>query len=209
MKFICNYIVSFLLVLLLSECKHKKDNAVIAKKHNLASNATVIDIQPFNDIANDDIVFAYNQLKLVYPYINIKKAISLPKWAYYEERNRYRADSLIRFLSKICENGHVVIGLTSKDISTNKDKIKDWGVMGLGYCPGNACIASTFRLSKENKKSQFYKVAVHELGHTQGLPHCANKTCFMQDAEGGNTTNNEKDFCNHCKQLLTLKGWKF
>ena len=84
----------------------------------------------------------------------------------------------------------------------------DFGVMGLGYRPGNACVASTFRLNAENKSEQFYKVAIHELGHTQGLKHCPDKTCFMRDAEGKNPTNEEKDFCQNCKKVLRSKHWK-
>ena len=94
-------------------------------------------------------------------------------------------------------------------ISTTKNEIKDFGVMGLGFRPGNACVASSFRLSKQNKLDQLFKVAIHELGHTQGLPHCEVKTCFMRDAEGKNQTNDEKEFCSSCKIKLEKKGWVF
>jgi archaemetzincin len=78
--------------------------------------------------------------------------------------------------------------------------------MGLGYRPGNACVASSFRLNTKNKNEQFYKIAIHELGHTQGLKHCPDKTCFMRDAEGKNPTNEEKDFCQNCKKVLRSKA---
>lgn len=79
--------------------------------------------------------------------------------------------------------------------------------MGLGYCPGNACVVSTFRLARNNTATQFYKVAIHELGHTQGLPHCKNKTCYMRDAEGGNPLDEETGFCAPCTTILRNKGW--
>jgi len=79
--------------------------------------------------------------------------------------------------------------------------------MGLGFCPGKACVASTYRLDKT--ASQLFKVAIHELGHTQGLKHCTVKYCFMQDAKGGNPTNTETDFCPRCKAVLVSKGWVF
>ena len=60
---------------------------------------------------------------------------------------------------------------------------------------------------KKNKTEQFYKVALHELGHTEGLPHCKNKTCLMRDAEGGNPLNEEKEFCISCKKYLKGKKW--
>lgn len=168
-----------------------------------------IDIQPFSDISKTEREYVLTELKKVYPYVILKPAIVLPGSAYYSPRNRYRADSLINFLGRSTPEGHVTIGLTSKDISTNKGTYADWGVMGLGFCPGNACVVSTFRLTKSVKLMQLFKVAIHELGHTQGLPHCAVKSCFMRDAEGRNPTNEEVEFCPKCKALLVSKGWQF
>ncbi|MFT3908124.1 MAG: matrixin family metalloprotease [Ferruginibacter sp.] len=169
----------------------------------------IIDIQPFEGIAKSDIAYVANELGSIYPHIQIRQMIDLPEAAFYPARNRYRADSLIAFLNKRTREGHITIGLTDKDISATKDAIKDWGIMGLGNCPGNACIASSFRLSKTEKQIQLFKVAIHELGHTQGLAHCSVKSCFMRDAEGKNTTNEETAFCSRCKQVLINKGWKF
>ena len=169
----------------------------------------IINIQPFTDISKEDVQYVFNELEKVYPHIELNKPIELPTPAYYPPRNRYRADSLINYLSRITPAGHVTIGLTAKDISTTKGTIADWGVMGLGFCPGNACIASTFRLSKEQKLMQLFKVAIHELGHTQGLPHCSVISCFMRDAEGRNPTNEEVEFCKNCKAFLVSKGWQF
>jgi archaemetzincin len=164
-------------------------------------------IQPFNDFPASQIDITYKQLKIINPNIVLRTAIALPTAAFYTTRNRYRADSLIRFLSASANSDTVVIGMTSKDISTTKGKVADWGVMGLGYCPGKACVVSSFRLAKKNRAEQFYKVAIHELGHTQGLPHCTNKTCFMRDAEGGNPLDEEVDFCKPCKMFLKNRGW--
>lgn len=166
-------------------------------------------IQPFTGIAEKDVNYVYNELSRVYPSIKIKPAISLPASAYYRPRNRYKADLLIEYLSSRTQDGEVTIGLTSKDISTRKDNHPDWGVMGYGFCPGNACIASTFRLAPRNRLSQFFKVSIHELGHTQGIRHCPVKSCFMRDAEGGNPTDEEVEFCETCRQKLVNKGWKF
>ena len=166
-----------------------------------------IDIQPFSDIPKEKVDFVYRELLKIYPKIIVKKSIDLPVSAYYKERNRYRADSLINFLKKKTENGHLIIALTTKDISWRKGKIQDYGIMVLGLCPGNVCVASNFRLSKTNNLRQLFVVSIHELGHTQGLPHCPLKTCFMRDAEGKNPTNEETDFCSKCKAHLVSRGW--
>jgi archaemetzincin len=166
-------------------------------------------IQPFRDVSSQSLVKVTEGIKKVYPNVKVLEVIDFPKNTYYKERNRYRADSIIKFLNERTKDGFVTIGLTSKDISATRGKIKDFGIMGLGYTPGKACVASKFRLSKENADEQFYKIAIHELGHTQGLPHCPNKMCFMRDAEGKNPTNEETDFCNTCKTFLMNKNWKF
>ena len=195
-------VIYFLLTLVLFSYCNNSDNKSKADK-----KAIVIDIQPFNGVTKAQTEYVFNELKKVYPLIEIKKNIALPEFAYYSARNRYRADSLIKFLNTLTITGHKTIGLTNNDISTTKDNITDWGIMGLGFCPGNSCIASTFRLSKTETNMQLFKVAIHELGHTFGLPHCNVKSCFMRDAEGSNPTNEEKDFCVKCKSFLVNKGW--
>jgi archaemetzincin len=167
--------------------------------------AKVIIIQPFGKFSNSESKIVFEKIKKIFPKVVLKKNISFPAKSFYKPRNRYRADLLIKFMSSSIGKDSVIIGLSNKDISTTNGKVKDWGVMGLGFCPGNACIVSSFRLSKNNKNAQFYKVALHELGHTQGLQHCKNKTCLMRDAKGGNPFNEEKDFCSSCKNYLKKK----
>ncbi|WP_167356240.1 Zn-dependent protease [Chryseobacterium jejuense] len=178
-------------------------------KESEQKSVITILIQPFRDIKPEKVKTVAEGIKKIYPNSKVLEAIDFPENAYYKERNRYRADSTIKFLNNRTKEGFVTIGLTSKDISATKRKIKDFGIMGLGYRPGKACIASDFRLNKENSDEQFYKIAIHELGHTQGLPHCPEKMCFMRDAEGKNPTNEETDFCKKCKTFLISKNWKF
>jgi archaemetzincin len=169
---------------------------------------SVIVIQPFNDFTPELTNSVYAKLKEINPNTILKTPLQLPIKAYYPPRNRYRADSLIKYLSNFGSADTVVIGMTNKDISSTKGSVSDFGIMGLGYCPGNSCVVSTFRLVKANLSEQFYKLAIHELGHTQGLPHCSNKICFMRDANGKNVLNEEKDFCTSCKSFLKNKGWQ-
>ncbi|PBQ33306.1 Zn-dependent protease [Sphingobacteriaceae bacterium] len=168
----------------------------------------IINVQPLGDFSAKQTSFIVNELKKVYSKVILNKPINFPKSAYYEPRKRYRADSLIKFLRGITEQDHVTIALTDKDISTTKGKVQDFGIMGLGYQPGRSCVVSTFRLAKQNLNTQFFKVAVHELGHTQGLPHCSVKTCYMRDAEGKNHLEEETCFCETCGKHLSDRGWK-
>ena len=148
----------------------------------------------------------YQKIKGIVPDVVLYPTEALPQAAYYPARNRYRADSLIAWMARRAGPNQVYAGITRMDISTTKNEFKDWGVMGLGYQPGKACVSSDYLLKKN--KSAFWKVVVHELGHTTGLPHCPIKTCFMRDAEGGNPTDEEKEFCPSCKSHLLKSGWK-
>ena len=171
------------------------------------ANLTLV-VQPFNDLPEQQLQYVVKKLRTIIPAIRIAPRKTLPSHAYYKPRNRYRADTLINWLRQHSANDEVTLGLTSKDISATKGTVADFGIMGLGYRPGKACVASSFRLTKNNKNEELFKVSIHELGHTQSLDHCPVKTCFMRDAEGGNPTGEEKEFCTDCKAALISKGWK-
>ena len=202
MKNLAKIVFCFTLFSLIFSCEKSKDNAV-----KNGEEITIL-IQPFEDVKPKQLAEISENIRKIYPKIKILEPIDFPKNAYYQPRNRYRADSIIKYLRTKTPNNCVTLALTNKDISVTKGKVADFGVMGLGYRPGNACVASSFRLNAKNKNEQFYKIAIHELGHTQGLKHCPDKTCFMRDAEGKNPTNEEKDFCQNCKKVLRSKHWK-
>lgn len=167
----------------------------------------VIILQPFAGLPENYATFISRELKKQYPSVEIRPVMALPASALNASRTRYRADSLIRILSAMATEDQVIIGLTTKDISTTKGQDPDWGVMGLGYRPGSACVASSFRLDKKKKVMQLFKVVIHEFGHTRNLDHCANTTCYMRDAEGKNHTDEETGFCEDCKEKLARAGW--
>lgn len=146
-----------------------------------------------------------HQIRRFIPDAQLLKHSDLPTHAYYRPRSRYRADSLIHWMGRQAKPDQVILGITTVDISTTKGDQADWGVMGLGFCPGNAAVASSYRLKN---KTAFWKVAIHELGHTAGLPHCSVKSCFMRDADGGNPTADETAFCPTCSDVLKKAGWR-
>lgn len=164
-------------------------------------------IQPFSGIAASEVNIIYQKLRNINPKTILRTAIPLPPFAFYLLRNRYRADSIINYLNRFASADTVIVGLTDQDISVTKGNVTDWGVMGVGFQPGDACVVSTFRLSKRESSAQLYKLSLHELGHTQGLSHCKNKTCYMRYAEGGNHLDEEMEFCKSCKSFLKNKGW--
>lgn len=202
----------FIFLLGLFSCtngKNEKQNENHKENQNENQNAVqkVIVIQPLGNFKTDEAAKIFTAIKTINPNVVLRERISFPENSYYKLRNRYRADSIIKNLKNKIGKDSVIVGLSHADISTTKNGIKDWGVMGLGYKPGKACVVSDFRAAFKNKNEQFYKLVLHELGHTEGLPHCRTKTCLMRDAEGGNHLNEETGFCHKCKSFLLSKGW--
>lgn len=182
--------------------------AFISCTNTKEQHQKIIVIQPLGNFNTEEAKEVYNKIRTINSNVVLRSNIPFPKNAYYQPRNRYRADSIIKTIKNNIGKDSVIVGLSNSDISVTKGKIKDWGVMGLGYHPGKSCVVSDYRLRKQNKNEQFYKVVLHELGHTEGLPHCPTKTCLMRDAEGKNHIDEETDFCLKCKNYLIGKGWK-
>ncbi|WP_428225146.1 matrixin family metalloprotease [Flavobacterium sp.] len=168
-------------------------------------NITII-VQPFANFPKSRVTTVVKEIRKIYKNCKVNPAISFPQDSWNAEKSRRRADKLIKYLNNLAETDQLYIGLTSEDISTTKNQYKDWGVFGLGYRPGKSCIASTFRL-KGNKDVKLFKVAIHELGHTQGLSHCPIASCFMRNAKGKDVLDFETEFCSSCKAVLLQKGW--
>lgn len=168
----------------------------------------VLYIQPLGEFPAEGIASVSSSLQKTFKgSIVLRRILPLPKQAFNAKRNRYRADSLLRYLDHITPDGSLCIGLTTADISTTKDNHPDWGIFGLGYCPGKVCVASLYRLKGKDRLQKLYKVAIHELGHTQGLNHCLVKSCLMRDAQGKDCLDSETEFCVNCKAYLRNSGW--
>jgi archaemetzincin len=174
-------------------------------------------IQPLGDCGSkaqgvDEVAAA---LRAFYPIdVRVLACQELPKTAYYPARKRYRAERLLTYLNqRMPKDGWRILGLTAVDISTTKGTFADWGIMGLGELPGTATVISSFRCRKKARNrahaiERLAKVAVHEIGHTLGLPHCPTPGCLMEDAAGKvTTTDRELDFCPVCRGLAKRNGF--
>jgi archaemetzincin len=189
------------------------NNKVDKQKTMVLQKLSIVYIQPlggFNDsiakVLQDGISKTLPVKAILMP------AINLPRNAWYAPRHRYWADSILVILKTLRnEKGNYTLGITEEDISTKKDLQPNWGVMGLGFQPGNCCVVSTYRLYKypQTQKQlleKLLKVSLHELGHNAGLPHCMNVHCIMTDAKGKDNLLNEIDFCEVCRKMLAAKG---
>jgi len=199
------------LVVLLFSCTAKTDKE------------TIVGIQAYNGFSKTktDMI-----AKTISDFYGVKTILledkTISKKAFIHVKSpRFRADSIILFQRRaLAETDTLdfILGLTAKDISTTKYekgrkmklpayKYQDWDVIGLGYCPGNSCVISTFRIRHKNSATEtlrLKKVSVHEFGHNLGLPHCPDKKCVMTDAvESIATIDNAKlELCKKCKELI-------
>ena len=178
-----NFIAAVLIITLAFSCKEKTNEKSLPKTKTSRQKKVIV-IQPYSDLSLSQAEYIITEIKKVCPNVEVKKPIPLPSSAYYTANKRFRADSIIAIQKRICQNKYTLLGLTSKDISTTKGNTKDFGIMGLGFCPGTACVVSTYRLRGKNRMEKFRKVTLHELAHTEGLPHCPDLHCYMRDAKG-------------------------
>ena len=95
-----NYLInSFIVAFLFCNCTNP-DPSLIA--NNLlkepSANQINIDIQPFGNISDVYVQQVNKEISKFFTSVEIKKTIELPKSAFYKQRNRYRADVLIKYL---------------------------------------------------------------------------------------------------------------
>lgn len=166
-------------------------------------------IQPLNDADTSSIAFIQKALADSFSVpVKVLPALTIPNSAWYAPRKRYWADSVLTWMKTFSGIGRsVVLGITGKDISTTTERQSNWGIMGLAYKPGNVCVVSDYRLQKhgitaEHIRVKLLKVALHELGHACGLPHCKQKNCLMTDAEGKENLDKQKQYCDSCRSLF-------
>ena len=178
----------------------------------LKDKPVIIILQPIGNFSKTTLKFLEDSIPKFYTVkIVIASPEAFPSNAYYASRKRYRADTIINWLKQIKpDSARLIVALTNSDISTTKGSIKDYGVMGLGFQPGVACVVSSFRLQNDHPSQQLlqqriFKTVVHEIGHNFGLPHCSNKNCIMADAEGKLNQDNEKDLGEECKKKLKIE----
>lgn len=176
-----------------------------ASERHLHARMTLA-IQPIGPINNTLLDQVAESLRSTYDFdIFLLDPVPLPAEAFYPPRKRYRAEKILDYIERVeSPRFQKVLAVTAVDISTTKGAYPDWGIFGLAYLSARPCVVSTFRLKRNASTQQMLvrllKVVRHEVGHTLGLPHCPNRGCVMEDANGSIASVDSGDgtFCKAC-----------
>ncbi len=128
---------------------------------------------------------------------------TIPESASAHFKGRYNANKILEYLQQQYPNKRV-IALTSNDICTNMNGQTCWGILGLSNLGKPYSVSSVHRI-KSDKENLLSKVAIHEVGHGLGLPHCKSANpCLMKDAAGKIATIKQQPlkFCKDCSRLI-------
>lgn len=195
--------------------KPKKQSINYHESFQNSDSNIVIAIVPYHRIDSSLINLISVELENFY---GIKTTIlpkaNMPDSCKVPYKQRYNANKILEHLAIIKpKQTPYILAITTEGIATKKGKYKEWGILGLGTCPGPCCVVSTKNMgkNKDRLKDRLIKVCLHEMGHNFGLPHCNknDQRCLMRDANGTVTTvdKEEKYLCQYCTAFLIKKGF--
>jgi archaemetzincin len=133
----------------------------------------------------------------------------LPETARDPARQQYNSNIILRILIETAPPDALkVLGVTDVDLFSPIFSF----VFGEAQFDGKCAVISTFRLRglPENPQprcppllDRMEKEAVHELGHTFGLRHCADPDCVMSYSKGVQCADRKFGvFCPACRDLM-------
>jgi archaemetzincin len=135
--------------------------------------------------------------------VELAERRALPRGAFDARRGQFHADALLGLALSV--GAKRVLAVTDVDLYAGDMNF----VFGMAQPSGEACVISLFRLhldaDEEHFRARALKEAMHELGHTSGLGHCADPGCVMWFSN----TLEEADrkgaaYCRRCKEGLRL-----
>ncbi|UCG13295.1 MAG: archaemetzincin family Zn-dependent metalloprotease [Deltaproteobacteria bacterium] len=134
----------------------------------------------------------------------------LPSYALDAGRQQYNSNLILKSLiDNAAPDALKILGVTNGDLFNPIFAF----VFGEAQFKGKGAVISSFRLrgnpdSESATKcppliSRLEKEAIHELGHTFGLKHCADPDCVMQFSVGVECADRKFSFfCPACRELM-------
>ena len=182
---------------------------VLSYLNSFSIVSDTIYVIPLGKVSENNINICKNIIGSFFGSVSIVgKSESLSDDILTDSKKKHDANKILdKYYEKFDKSKHYII-ITEVDIAVFKNNNPDWGILGIGNCPGNLCVVSTFRLGKNQQgllfKERLEKTVVHEIGHNYGLNHCINGNCIMGDIKGlisvMDKTNNK--FCEKCNNQI-------
>lgn len=189
-------------------------NATI--KTNYASNTAMrkkVCIIPIGTI--DKEILHYTQKELEDRFnvkIDVGRQLEDPAYAYHKQKKQYHSTKILRRIHKLGLTGYDrILGIVDVDLYVPERTF----VFGEAVIKNKVAVISLTRLRQE-----FYDLpedltlfrkriiieAVHELGHTYGLRHCANNKCVMFLSKILSDTDHKgAELCSNCEKIMEKK----
>jgi archaemetzincin len=129
------------------------------------------------------------------------------------QRRQYHSTAILKRLERAADPDARVIGVTGLDLYVPVLTF----VFGEAQLEGNCALVSIARLKDEFYglprrddllQERLLKEAVHELGHTFGLRHCANWQCVMASSHAVERLDIKgAEFCPVCRKEVMRSAW--
>jgi archaemetzincin len=140
----------------------------------------------------------------------IGPSLEMPPAAYNAQRRQHDAGLILDRVQHRIAGENKVLALTSADLYT---RLHDYNfIFGLAQLRGSVALVSLHRLNptfygERSDQKMFFahvvKEAVHEIGHTFGLGHCADPKCVMSFSNSIlDVDAKSAAFCGNCKEKL-------
>lgn len=128
-------------------------------------------------------------------------------------RQQYYSTAILQRLERACDPDCRVLGVAACDLFVPVLTF----VFGEAQLDGNCAAVSVARLKEESYgmppsenllRERLLKEAVHELGHTFGLRHCADWRCVMTSSHAVERLDVKgTDFCAGCRKSVFNGGY--
>ena len=128
-------------------------------------------------------------------------------------RGQYHSTAILQRLERVSDPDARVLGVAACDLYVPVLTF----VFGEAQLDGNCAVVSTARLREEFYglpgreevlRKRLLKEAVHELGHTFGLRHCADWRCVMTSSHAVERLDvKEAEFCGRCRKSVVVEGY--
>lgn len=137
--------------------------------------------------------------------VSVGDAVGLPEEAYDRRRGQYVAEALLGHVRR--RSRRYTLGVIDADLYADGLNF----VFGMADASSGAAIIALPRLrlgaDESLYRERMIKEAVHEIGHTLGLAHCADPNCVMHFSNSlADTDRKGAAYCPRCEEKLRSRA---